>query len=485
MMKNKIINNAYQSMVKDIKGILTEVPLKTLLIMSMISALILMSYALARGPSESLFLSYYQKSDLPWLGIVTGIAVFILIAFYNRILESKNLYWVFHGCFFFSGLSLLLLLLVYLLQADPQLLRDGKQAGDYLHIFSIKLPIGLIAWIRVWSDLYIIVLVEIFWTLCNLNLPMKKHPFLYGLFGAVGTLGSMLGNVMVHQLAKPFGTESLLMLVIPILLLMNILAYFLKDSFKVLLKAHRQAQQQKGSEKKCIDDQQENIDVMLSHEAVKEDDHTTKTENKVSHHGLVDGFKLIWKSQYLSWLLLLVLFSQLAINLIDFEFSGILQAAYPNPDDRTKIQGFLYGLVDIGALVLQLSTGFLIYHLRVGGALVSIALLMLGFGMVAFIVPSFFWIANLRVMGKFSTYSLFKTAKEMLYVPLSYEEQTQGKSLIDILIYRQSKIISSLLLLFMTAYHYQQYLLYLLVFTLFAWLLISLKLAQFAKKNQL
>jgi ATP/ADP translocase len=448
-MKTNSITNAYQRMTDDLKGILSTVHLRVLVIMSMISALILMSYALARGPSESLFLAYYQKNDLPWLGIVTGIAVFILVAVYNRILESKNLYMVFHGCFLLSGLSLMVLLFLNDQPIDTVKEAQGTLQGTYLTVFHLKLPIGLIAWIRVWSDLYIIVLVEIFWTLCNLNLPMKKHPFLYGLFGAVGTLGSMFGNFIVHKFAQPLGSQNLLLLVIPVLFLMNLLALFLKGYFSITFKP----------------------------KSSKQDQHTT--------HGLVDGFKMIYQSQYLSWLLLLVLFSQVTINLIDFEFSGILKETYRSADERTQIQGFLYGLVDVGALVLQLSTGFLIYHLRVGGALIGIALLMLGFGFVAFMIPSFFWIANLRVMGKFSTYSLFKTAKEMLYVPLSYEEQTQGKSIIDILIYRQSKIISSLLLLFLTAYHYQSYLIYLLMLTLGAWLLISIKLAHFAKLNKL
>jgi ATP/ADP translocase len=428
-------------------------------LLSLISALILFTYALARGPSESIFLAYYHKEDLPWLGILTGFAVFLLVAGYNRILERQNLHHVLHGCFLGSAVSLGILLILY---------EWLPKEAIYLELGPIKIPIGILAWIRVWSDLYIIVLVEIFWTLCNLNLPMKSAAFLYGLFGAVGTLGSMLGNTMVHQLAKPLGSEKLILLVIPAFLAMNVIAIFLKPYFKVLIKSQKEQKQEQEQE------HTEQIDLTKEHK-----------DKHVQDAGIIEGFKILWRSDYLMWLLALVLCSQFAINLIDYEYSGILKQAYPNTDDRTAIQGFLYGLVDIGALVLQISTGFLIAKLGVRGSLVLIASLMLSIGSITLVLPTFFWVAALRVAGKFSTYSLFKTAKEMLYVPLSYDEQTQGKSIIDILVYRQSKILSSLLILFLSAYAYTSYLKEILCFTLVLWLLISIRLGQLAKKKKL
>ena len=48
-------------------------------------------------------------------------------------------------------------------------------------------------------------------------------------------------------------------------------------------------------------------------------------------------------------------------------------------------------------------------------------------------------------------YSLFRSAKEMLYIPLSYEEKTRGKALIDMLAYRVAKGGASLLVAAMLA----------------------------------
>ena len=44
-------------------------------------------------------------------------------------------------------------------------------------------------------------------------------------------------------------------------------------------------------------------------------------------------------------------------------------------------------------------------------------------------------------------YTIFRSAKEILYIPLSYAEQTQGKSVVDMLTYRVAKGGASLLLM--------------------------------------
>jgi ATP:ADP antiporter, AAA family len=44
-------------------------------------------------------------------------------------------------------------------------------------------------------------------------------------------------------------------------------------------------------------------------------------------------------------------------------------------------------------------------------------------------------------------YSLFKASKEMLYIPLSADERTRGKAIVDIVGYRVAKGAVSLVLL--------------------------------------
>ena len=52
-----------------------------------------------------------------------------------------------------------------------------------------------------------------------------------------------------------------------------------------------------------------------------------------------------------------------------------------------------------------------------------------------------------KVASKSLDYSIFRAAKELLYLPLSQAEKTQGKALIDMLTYRVAKGGASVLLL--------------------------------------
>ena len=55
------------------------------------------------------------------------------------------------------------------------------------------------------------------------------------------------------------------------------------------------------------------------------------------------------------------------------------------------------------------------------------------------------------VLAKSLDYSLFRAAKEALYLPLTHRERTQGKAVIDMMIYRVAKGAASLLLITLTS----------------------------------
>jgi AAA family ATP:ADP antiporter len=59
-------------------------------------------------------------------------------------------------------------------------------------------------------------------------------------------------------------------------------------------------------------------------------------------------------------------------------------------------------------------------------------------------MPSFAVMSFGKILGKALDYSLFRASKEMLYIPLKYEEKTAGKTFVDIFAYRLSKGVASL-----------------------------------------
>jgi AAA family ATP:ADP antiporter len=123
-----------------------------------------------------------------------------------------------------------------------------------------------------------------------------------------------------------------------------------------------------------------------------------------------------------------------------------MEAAYPNEDERSAAFGSVYFAVDGVALLLQLGTAGILKALGVTATLVGIPALVGVSVLAAIVQPRVLVVQIMRVMSKAFDYSLFRAAKEMLYIPLSYEEKTRGKAMIDMLTYRVAKGGAALLL---------------------------------------
>ena len=81
-----------------------------------------------------------------------------------------------------------------------------------------------------------------------------------------------------------------------------------------------------------------------------------------------------------------------------------------------------------------------------------------------------------KVLGKSADYSLFRAAKEMLYIPLTYAEKTFGKALVDILVYRVAKGLVSVILLALVAVGRQAMVPWVSAALCALWLLVTLRL---------
>jgi AAA family ATP:ADP antiporter len=152
------------------------------------------------------------------------------------------------------------------------------------------------------------------------------------------------------------------------------------------------------------------------------------------------------------WLLMaLVAISQVVITLIDYQMNIALERVYPDTDGRTAIIGRIYAAIDFVAMGLQVATGPILRALGVSAVLLLIPSLLGGAVAGFALLPRFALIASAKVASKAFDYSLFRAAKEILYIPLNHAERTQGKALVDICSYRVAKGACSLLLLGLAA----------------------------------
>jgi AAA family ATP:ADP antiporter len=373
--------------------------------------LILGSYAIARPAVESLFLAEHGAHALPqvWLGVAIGSLA--VVTLYNRWAARTDLVILF-GVASAVSAALLIALLLWR-RADPS-------SGTYL--------------LYLWKDIYIVVLIEIFWSFANSTIPRDLAKWIYGLFCVVGSLGGMAGNLLVGVLAELYGTADGLWAVVPLLLVSGAACAFLARAFP----GDRSAIKTKPS--------------------------------------LLEGFEVLARSRTLWLLMALIATSQVVITLIDYQMNLALELHYPDTDTRTAIIGRIYAAIDVASMALQLATGPVLRLLGIGTVLLLIPG-MLGAAVATYAaLPRLGAMVAAKVASKAFDYSLFRAAKEILYIPLSHAERTQGKAFVDMCSYRVAKGACSLLLLGLLAWGSPDWVLGTTLLSIGVWVAVTLAL---------
>ncbi|MCP4805397.1 MAG: hypothetical protein GY884_08615 [Proteobacteria bacterium] len=347
----------------------------------LLAVVVMSSYEIARPAAESLFVGVHGVENIPkaWLAVALGVTV--TVGVYNRVVRWLRLDRLFAGAALVSALLLV-----------------GIQAAR-----AAEVP-GYAVLFYVWKDVYIVVLVEAFWSIANQLFDRKSARRMYGLFCAAGSIGGIAGARLLRWGTAEWGTEDAIWLVVPLLVAGSVLAVVLGAATPIPAPAGK---------------------------------------NRVD---LGQGISLLRGSSYLALLLLLVLFGQLLMNLLDYQFQDIAAQAYPETDARTMAVSKVYETISYGALGLQLTTALIVRVVGVRGVLTGVPALFGAASMALFFSPVFLVAAATKVTSKVLDYSVFRAAKEMLYLPLSYAEKTQGKALIDILTYRLAKGGTALLI---------------------------------------
>ncbi len=359
------------------------------------SFLVMFSYALCRPSTESLFLASEGSDKLPiaWLAVALGSILMVVI--YNHILPKADLVKLFGEVCLLA--ALLFSALIPLCSYVPH--------HAYYLLYALK-------------DLYVVALVEIFYTYTNTVLSIKKASWIYGFFGAVGSIGAFIGNLAVGKIAVAYTSEMALWLSVPLLLLMGVLG-------RIIAAIHGPAQKPLAKEEKSA----------------------AEANSKKGELPFISAWKVVNKSSYLWLMFFLIIVVQVAMTLIDYQYNHVIEATFANVDERTAVSGNIYAIASITTLLFNVLTGPIIGAIGVGSTMLIIPILLAS-GMVSFLAfPIFALIATVKITSKVMDYSLFKAAKNLLYIPLSYEEKTAGKSIVDMLTFRLAKGGAALILM--------------------------------------
>jgi MFS family permease len=242
------------------------------------------------------------------------------------------------------------------------------------------------------------------------TIPSSSAKALYGLIFGMGTLGTILGSFLSGFFAVEIGSEQLLFATLPL--------------YIVLMFAYKMAFQRSG----------------VKPESFKED----LSQNT----GAGEGFALIRRSPFLISILLLVVFMQVSVGLVEYLFNAHLELNVVDKDLRTEVYGRLIGLTNLVSALFQFIGGFLlIQFLGVRRSHFFIPLFLSATGIVSWFMPTFGIAMCSFVFVKSVDFSLFGILREMLYVPLKLDEKFRAKAVIDVFAYRTSKAAVSLCVL--------------------------------------
>lgn len=290
------------------------------------------------------------------------------------------------------------------------------------------------ALLYVWKDVHVVVLLEIVWSFANVTFQAKRARLTYGVFTAFGSAGSITGGLAIGAIADRWGTDVAIWAALPMLVGVAAAALLVPPDVTAVAKP---------------------------------------AEAPPKH---ADGLALLAKSPYLARMLALVLVTQVSITLIDYAYNEVLETAFSDVDERTAVIGAIQAWIGGGSIALGLLTVPILYFVGVRRTMLTIPFLVGAAVAVAALSPIFAVVAVAKIASKTFDYSIFRAAKENLYIPLSYAEKTRGKAMIDMLTYRVAKIGASLLLGGFLVVGLGASVLYLALALIAVWLLIAAQL---------
>ncbi len=373
------LNNSPQSVFRSFSEFI-DLPRHILFAAFAISAaasFLLCGYEFIRAVSESLFIATYTAENLPRVLTAVLPGLLLILYIYGRLLS-----WL--------GAKRTL--------AITSVLSGTLILGAYIAL-SNGIDFAAVI-IYIFREAYIVIVIEQFWSFVNSTLTTKQAKTINGPFCAIASVGSVVGGLLVGRWAETLGSETLLLFtaasLIPVAIL-GVIAYNLAGEPK------------------------------------------PSAAEKGGRQGHL-GVKTLFSSKYLVFIGLLILSTQAISTVLVIRFDGLVEKEILNTDTMTAYFGNFYaGLGAISAVLQLIVVPFALRLVSIRIIHVGIPIVHLVNGLILTLTPSLRTGSRAYLTFKALDYSLFRAAKELFYMPLSYDERYRAKQIIDSFGYRSGK----------------------------------------------
>jgi len=385
-------------------------------------------YSIIKSLRNASFLGELGSKWLPFAYLLTAVVVGFVVAFHSKIQVSISRYLLITFSLVFFLISCI-----------------------FFRIFSDYGWKGLPVVFWVWANLFIIVLNTQFWIMVNDILNPREFKRLSGFFISGGILGGIVGGGLAGLLAQTSVEYDLLFLVAGLLILCGFIVYLI-----ALWQKRQQPvgtrENKEGKEKPIIP----------------------------FKPGFQDSFNTVRKHRYLSLIAIIVILTLVVSTLIDFQFNTVVEEN--KGESLTRFFGYFNSGLMVFAFFLSLlmtSNLFKRYGVRLTLLLYPLVLLLcsLGIGVAASLVLAIL----IKGGDKSLSYSINRSARELLYLPVSSEFKYKAIVFIEMFVDRFSKGIGGLILIPIIALNFSSYEPYIRIVSVVAsalivgWIVLTLK----------
>ena len=352
--------------------------------------LVLTCYMITKAARDGIFLHKFSAMSLPYVYIGIGVIIGFIVAAYLRLAARFDQVWLISGSLFFFATNILVLWWAVRMEWKPA------------------------PWIfYVWTSIFGIIITTQVWTVANSILDLRQAKRIFPLVSSGGILGGAVGGLIGARLVKSIGTDNLLLILIPILLLVISLVQYLIRRYSVS-------------------------------ESVGHGESGTRPRLDFR-----TAAKVVLASPYLKLIVGLLALSAIVTLIVDFQFKVVAKDAIQGKDELTSFFASFSAYLAGGAFLLQVAAGSRIvekFGVRATLFVLPVALILGTATLFAF--PMALWAGGVLKGSDYTLrYSIDRATTELLYVPVAQSVKTQVKAIIDMIVQRLAAGLAGPLLL--------------------------------------
>jgi len=356
--------------------------------------LILVTYYFLKPARDSLFLVNLGAAQLPIVFILTAVLIAPITALYSRANRRLRLHRV---IYLTSGLLILgLACMRWLLELD---------ADWVFYVFYM------------WVSVYGALTASQYWLFANSLYTPTQAKRIFPLLSLGGILGAMTGGEVTGLIVRTFGVGTKDLVVFCM--------FFLAVAVGLVAIIRRVGDPMEAS--------------------------GARTRERADTFAQMAS--MIRRSRHLTYLVGIIGLMVATATFVDYQFKTVSVASFPDEEGLTSFLGAFYGRVSLVSLLIQ---AFLSYRLLrrfgVTGVVSVLPVALLAGSSFMLIAPGLLAGVLLRGSSGAFTYSLDKTGRELLFLPVPIEIKKRTKVFIDMFVDRFARGLAGVALLVLTVW---------------------------------